>query len=79
MSDAVHRDQIYVGTTPSQEVRKRRSILGTIVDAIDHRHLVRGPSTCCSSMCGRRCDHLFNGPLAVEWNEKIAKRIPRGV
>jgi hypothetical protein len=58
---------------------QRRSIFGSIIDAINHCHLVGGSSSGRSRMrCGCR-DHLLNGPLAVEWHEKIAKSIPRSM
>ena len=72
MCDAIHWDQIDVCAAPAQELCQSRGIFWAVVDAVNHRHLKRGPSPSCTCMrcCG--CNHFLYRPLTVEWHKQVA-------
>jgi len=77
--NAIHWDEVDVRITATQHLDQRRRIIWAIVNPTNHRHLKGGSTPGRSRMCSGGCHHLFYRPLSIQWDEKIAQRIARGV
>jgi hypothetical protein len=79
VGNAIHGDEIDVCIAATQHLYKRRRIIWAIVNPINHRHLKGGSTSRRSRMCSGGRHHLLHRPLPIQWHEKVAKWIARGV
>ena len=77
--NTIHWDQIDVRIATAQHLYERRRIIRAIVNPINHRDLKGGSPSRCPRMCSGGRHHLLHWPLPIQWDEKIAQRIARGV
>jgi hypothetical protein len=77
--NAIHWDQINVGVTTTQHLDQRCRIIWAIINPVNHRHLKGGATPRRPRMCSGGRHHLLHRPLPIEWHEKVAKWIARGV
>jgi hypothetical protein len=77
--NAIHGDQIDVRIATAQHLYERRRIIWAIVNPINHRHLKGGSTSRCPCVCSGGRHHLLHWPLPIQWDEKIAQWVARGV
>jgi hypothetical protein len=77
--NTIHWDQIDVRIATAQHLYERRRIIWTVVNPINHRHLKGGSTPGRPRVRSGGRHHLLHWPLPIQWDEKVAQWVARGV